>query len=64
MNSTYNMMQAIGAGPIILKQAINRSNRNANNLLDKNYVNHLSRLKADGINNMGRNIIVSLNFDL
>ena len=41
-----------------------RWNVNANNLLDKNYVNHLSRLKADGINNMGRNIIVSLNFDL
>lgn len=39
-------------------------NVNANNLLDKNYVNHLSRLKTDGINNMGRNIVVSLNFDL
>ncbi len=41
-----------------------RLNINANNLLDKNYINHLSRLKPDGINNMGRNIILSLNFDL
>ena len=41
-----------------------RWNINANNLLDKNYVNHLSRLKTDGINNMGKNVILSLNFDL
>lgn len=46
MNSTYNMMQAIGAGPIILKQAINRSNRNANNLLDAiNASDHLEKIK-------------------
>ena len=37
---------------------------NANNVLNKTYVNHLSRLKADGINNMGRNIILSLSFAL
>lgn len=37
---------------------------NANNMLNKTYVNHLSRLKADGINNMGRNIILSLSFAL
>lgn len=28
----------------------------ANNLLDKNYISHLSRLKPDGISNIGRNI--------
>ena len=39
-------------------------NLNANNLLDKTYTNHLSRLKTDGINNMGKNVILSLNFDL
>ena len=37
---------------------------NANNVFDKTYVNHLSRLKVDGINNMGRNIILSLSFAL
>lgn len=37
---------------------------NANNLLDKTYINHLSRLKADGIPNMGRNIIIGLNFKI
>ena len=45
------------------KTAFNLS-LNANNLFDKTYVNHLSRLKTDGINNMGRNVIMSLNFDL
>ena len=32
----------------------------ANNILNKDYVSHLSRLKPDGISNIGRNISVSL----
>ena len=36
----------------------------ATNLLNKEYVAHLSRLKADGIYNMGRNIILGVNFNL
>ncbi|MFD2892036.1 TonB-dependent receptor domain-containing protein [Flavobacterium chuncheonense] len=38
-------------------------NLNANNLLDKNYIAHLSRLKADNIPNMGRNILLGINFN-
>ena len=34
------------------------------NLLDKEYTAHLSRLKSDGIPNMGRNIVLSLKFAL
>ncbi len=37
---------------------------NANNLFDKTYVSHLSRLKSDGIPNIGRNIILGFNFNL
>lgn len=37
-------------------------NLNGNNIFDKRYVSHLSRLKADGIPNMGRNIVLGLNF--
>lgn len=37
-------------------------NLNANNVLNKTYINHLSRLKTDGIPNMGRNIILGMNF--
>lgn len=36
----------------------------ATNLLNKEYFAHLSRLKADGIYNMGRNIILGVNFNL
>ena len=39
-------------------------NLNGNNLLDKSYIAHLSRLKTDGIPNIGRNIILGLNFNL
>lgn len=35
----------------------------ATNLLNKQYVAHLSRLKTDGINNMGRNIVLGVNFN-
>lgn len=36
---------------------------NANNLLNKTYIAHLSRLKNDSIPNIGRNIVLGLNFD-
>lgn len=36
----------------------------ATNLLNKEYVAHLSRLKSDGIYNMGRNIVLGVNFNL
>jgi len=36
----------------------------ATNLLNKQYVSHLSRLKTDGIYNMGRNIVLGINFNL
>ena len=54
---------AVGGKVTLGKTAFNVS-LNANNLLDKTYVNHLSRLKTDGINNMGKNVILTLNFDL
>jgi iron complex outermembrane receptor protein len=39
-------------------------NLNGNNLLDKSYIAHLSRLKTDGIPNIGRNIVFGVNFNL
>jgi len=39
-------------------------NFGVNNLLDKQYINHLSRLKNDGIYNQGRNIILGLTIKL
>ncbi|MCV9933700.1 TonB-dependent receptor [Flavobacterium sp. LS1R47] len=39
-------------------------NINGNNLFDKKYIAHLSRLKTDGIPNIGRNIVLGVNFNL
>ncbi|MDD3722149.1 MAG: TonB-dependent receptor [Lutibacter sp.] len=39
-------------------------NINANNLFDESYIAHLSRLKTDGIPNIGRNFIVGVKFNL
>ncbi|HMK05950.1 MAG TPA: TonB-dependent receptor, partial [Flavobacterium sp.] len=39
-------------------------NLNGNNLFDKTYIAHLSRLKTDGIPNIGRNIVLGLNFTI
>ena len=35
-----------------------------NNLLNRRYIDHLSRLKVDGIPNIGRNITVSLSYNM
>ena len=39
-------------------------NLNGNNLLNKSYIAHLSRLKTDGIPNIGRNIVLGINFNI
>ena len=46
------------------KKAIYLFNIGVNNLFDKEYINHLSRLKNDGIYNQGRNIILGLTIKL
>ena len=38
-------------------------NLNGNNLFNKSYIAHLSRLKNDGIPNIGRNIVLGINFN-
>ena len=37
---------------------------NLNNAFDESYISHLSRLKGDGIPNIGRNFIIGVNFNL
>ncbi|MDH3322530.1 MAG: TonB-dependent receptor [Flavobacteriaceae bacterium] len=41
-----------------------KANFSINNLLNKNYISHLSALKADNIPNIGRNYVLGLNFEL
>lgn len=60
----YLLVNFAVGGTITLGKKIIQLNFSGTNLLNKMYVNHLSRLKADGINNRGRNIMLRLNFDL
>jgi len=51
-------------GKIIFGKSTFDISLNANNLLNKNYISHLSRLKTDGIPNIGRNIVFGINFSI
>jgi iron complex outermembrane recepter protein len=50
---------AIGTTVMLNKQPL-RLSFSASNLLDKAYVNHLSRLKYEGILNQGRNFSIGV----
>ncbi|MCM4152276.1 TonB-dependent receptor [Arenibacter sp. N53] len=57
----YTLLNAGLGGDIqFLKKSMNIT-ISANNLLDKKYIAHLSRLKSDDILNMGRSVFVGLN---
>ncbi|MCF6131269.1 TonB-dependent receptor [Flavobacterium wongokense] len=58
----YTLINLGLGGKISISKATFNFNLNANNVLDKTYVSHLSRLKSDGIPNIGRNIILGINF--
>ncbi len=57
---TYVLLNAsVGAELMLGKQSLEIT-VGITNLLDRQYVNHLSRLKQNGIYNMGRNIVVGI----
>lgn len=58
----YTLVNLSLGGKINIGKTHFNLNLNGNNIFDKRYVSHLSRLKADGIPNMGRNIVLGLNF--
>ncbi|MBD0725656.1 TonB-dependent receptor [Flavobacterium sp. L1I52] len=60
----YTLVNIGLGGTVDLGKLVFDVNLNANNLFDKQYISHLSRLKTDGISNIGRNIVLGLNFNL
>ena len=60
----YTLVNLAFGGEITINKSKFNLNLNANNLLNKTYVSHLSRLKTDGIPNIGRNIILGVNFNI
>lgn len=60
----YNLVNLGFGGTVKLGKTAFDVNVNGNNLFDKRYIAHLSRLKTDGIPNIGRNIVLGVNFNL
>ena len=60
----YTLVNLGFGGTVKLGKTIFDLYVNGNNLLDKKYIAHLSRLKTDGIPNIGRNIVLGVNFNL
>jgi iron complex outermembrane receptor protein len=57
----YTLLNFGFGGKITLGKTAFDVNLNANNIFDKIYFSHLSRLKNDGIPNMGRTIVLGIN---
>lgn len=60
----YNLVHFSLGGKVTIANTKFDVNFNINNLLDTEYIAHLSRLKADSIQNIGRNFIVGISFDI
>jgi iron complex outermembrane recepter protein len=60
----YTLFNIGIGGKIKLDNLVFNVNLNANNLFDKTYISHLSRLKNDGIPNIGRNVIFGIKFEI
>ncbi len=60
----YSLLNLGLGGKIKIGKTAFDVNLNGNNLLNKSYIAHLSRLKTDGIPNIGRNIVLGLNFNI
>ena len=60
----YSLLNLGFGGKVKLGKTVFDVNLNGNNVLDKRYIAHLSRLKTDGIPNIGRNVVLGVNFNL
>jgi len=60
----YNLLNFSFGGNLSFKKSDLKINFNMNNLLNKEYISHLSILKVDGIPNIGRNITLGINFNI
>ena len=63
-SANYNLLNFALGGDFYMKNIKFSTSLSINNLLNKTYINHLSRLKNDGIFNQGRNIVLGVNFTI
>jgi iron complex outermembrane recepter protein len=62
--NAYGLLGAGFGGNFKLNKSQISLSISGNNLLNKQYTSHLSRLKSDGIHNIGRNILLSAAFSI
>mgnify|MGYP006127454127 CR=1 FL=1 len=62
--SSYNLLHLSFGGDFSIKKMHFNTSLAVQNVLNKKYMSHLSRLKVDGILNQGRNFVLSINFNL
>jgi len=60
----YTLVNAGLGGKMKLGETAFEVSLSGNNLFDKTYIAHLSRLKTDGVPNIGRNVVLGLNFNI
>lgn len=60
----YTLVNLGFGGKIKINKTAFEVSLSGNNLFDKTYIAHLSRLKTDGIPNIGRNIVLGANFNI
>ncbi|EAR01184.1 Hemin receptor [Maribacter sp. HTCC2170] len=60
----YSLLNIGFGGNFSINKTLCEVRLSGNNILDKSYVSHLSRLKVDGINNIGRNISLGVTVNL
>ena len=60
----YFLMNFGAGGNIKINKVDFNFNLNVNNVLNKEYTSHLSRLKSNQIYNIGRNIVLGVNFSI
>ncbi len=63
-SNDYTLVNIGLGGKVHMRKIIFDVNLNGNNLFDKTYIAHLSRLKTDGIPNMGRTLVLGVNFTI
>lgn len=60
----YNLINLGFGGDIMISKYKFNTSVAINNLFNEKYINHLSRLKSEGILNSGRNVVLGLQFNL
>ena len=60
----YALVNLGFGGEITFNKSKFNLNLNANNLLNKRYISNLSRLKTDDVPNIGRNVMLAVNFTI